>query len=186
MSGVELILIRHGESEWNVRGLWQGQADPPLTDRGRSQARAAVEAVSALEPVALYASDLVRAWETAEIVGRGLALEPQPEPRVREFHVGEWSGCTKAEIDTRWPGDYERFRNRELDFAPGGGETPRALMQRVDAALRDIAASHAAARATRVAVVTHGGVVRSLCGVVPGNAELVRVRPGGEGTWDLL
>ena len=62
--------------------------------------------------LSLYASDLLRAWETAEVVGRGLGMAPKPEPRMREFHVGKWSGCTKAEIDARWPGEYERFRSR--------------------------------------------------------------------------
>ncbi len=184
MSSVELILIRHGESEWNAAGLWQGQADPPLSERGRVQAREAVAGLVALAPVALYASDLGRAWETAEILGRRLGLAPVPEPRMREFHVGEWSGCTRAEIEARWPGQYARFSRREPDFAPGGGETPRALLARVGEALRDIAARHVSARPSRVAVVTHGGVMKSLCGVTPRNTEHVRLRRGAEGGWE--
>lgn len=183
MSGTELILIRHGESVWNAERRWQGQADPPLSERGRAQARAAGAAIAALGPQQLYASDLVRAFETATILGQELGLEPSAEPRLREFHVGEWSGLTMAEIDTRWPGEYARFRNREPDLRPGGGESPRELMQRVLAALGDIAARHPG---ERVAVVSHGGVARSLTSVVLENLGFVRLGHAGGDAWRAL
>jgi broad specificity phosphatase PhoE len=183
MSGTELILIRHGESLWNVERRWQGQADPPLTERGRAQARDAAARIAALAPQALYASDLARAFETAAILGGALGLEPTPEPRLREFHVGAWSGLTKPEIDARWPGEYARFRRREPDVRPGGGESPRELLKRVLAALADIAAGHPG---ERVAVVSHGGVALSLTSLRLENLGYVRLGHAGGEAWHAL
>ncbi len=170
----ELVLVRHGQSEWNVQGRWQGQADPPLTAEGRAQATRAAAALAPLLPAGLYASDLRRAAETARILGRALGLEPALEPRLRELHVGEWSGRTHDNIRERWPDVLARFRQGDPDARPPGGETPRELRVRVDAALAEIAARHAGGR---VVVVTHGGVVLR---VVPGtrlaNAAHLRVR----------
>ena len=183
MSGTEVILIRHGESVWNAERRWQGQADPPLSERGRAQAHDAAAAIAALRPQVLYASDLVRAFETATILGRELGLEPNAEPRLREFHVGEWSGLTVAEIDARWPGEYARFRSREPDLRPGGGESPRELMGRILAALGDIAARHPG---ERVAAVSHGGVARSLTSASLDNLGFVRLRHAGDRAWHPL
>lgn len=155
----ELVLLRHAESTWNAEGRWQGQADPPLCERGRAQVEAAAPGLANGGFAGLYTSDLRRASETAAILGGALGLVPRPDPRLREFHVGLWSGLTHAEIEARWPGQYARFRIRELDFRPGGGETPQELQQRVEAAFDDIAARHPDAR---VLVVSHGGVARSL------------------------
>jgi broad specificity phosphatase PhoE len=180
MPTTELILIRHGESVWNVEGRWQGQADPPLSERGRSQARDAVQRIAGLEPEALYSSTLRRAHETALILGRGIDLEPRVEPRLREFNVGVWSGLTKPEIEQRWPGQYARFSFRELDFRPGGGESPRELMARVHQALDEIAHRHAG---QRVLLVSHGGVAKSLSGSGLENLGALHLRRGEAGRW---
>jgi broad specificity phosphatase PhoE len=181
MPTTELILIRHGESVWNVEGRWQGQADPPLSERGRSQARDAVQRIAGLEPEALYSSTLRRAHETALILGRGIDLEPRVEPRLREFNVGVWSGLTKPEIEQRWPGQYARFSFRELDFRPGGGESPRELMARVHQALDEIAHRHAG---QRVLLVSHGGVAKSLSGSGLENLGALHLRRGEAGRWE--
>jgi len=181
MPTTELILIRHGESQWNVEGRWQGQADPPLSERGRTQARDAVERIAGLEPAALYTSNLCRAHETALILGRRIGLEPRIEPRLREFHVGVWSGLTKPEIERRWPGQYARFSFRELDFRPGGGESPRELMARVQAALDEIASRHSG---LRVVMVSHGGVAKSLSGSGLVNLGALHLRRGESGRWE--
>jgi broad specificity phosphatase PhoE len=180
MPTTELILIRHGESVWNVEGRWQGQADPPLSERGRSQARDAVWRIAALEAEALYSSNLRRAHETALILGRRIGLEPRVEPRLREFNVGVWSGLTKPEIEQRWPGQYARFSFRELDFRPGGGESPRELMARVHEALDEIAHRHAG---QRVLLVSHGGVAKSLSGSGLENLGALHLRRGEAGRW---
>ena len=180
MPTTELILIRHGESQWNLEGRWQGQADPPLTERGRSQARDAVWRIACMEAVALYSSSLRRAHETARILGRRIGLEPQVEPRLREFNVGVWSGLTKPEIEQRWPGQYARFSFRELDFRPGGGESPRELMARVHEALDEIAGRHAG---LRVLLVSHGGVAKSLSGSGLDNLGALHLRRAEAGRW---
>jgi broad specificity phosphatase PhoE len=181
MAATEIVLIRHGESEWNARGLWQGQADPPLSPRGRAEVPRAAERVVDLAPAALYTSDLRRAFQTAEILGRTLGLEPRSDSRLREFHVGAWAGLTVAEIEKRWPGHYGRFRAREPDFRPGGGESSRELLARVLAALDEIGARHAG---ERVVIVSHGGVARSL---VPGtsleNLQALPLRRFADGAW---
>jgi len=181
MTAMQLILIRHGESVWNVEGRWQGQADPPLSERGRSQARDAVWRIAALEAEALYSSNLRRAHETALILGRRIGLEPRVELRLREFNVGVWSGLTKPEIEQRWPGQYARFSFRELDFRPGGGESPRELMARVHEALDEIAHRHAG---QRVLLVSHGGVAKSLSGSGLENLGALHLRRGEAGRWE--
>lgn len=98
-----LLLIRHGQSEWNADGRWQGQADPPLTDLGRAQARHAARSLGVVD--AIVASDLQRAAETAAIIAEELGVGPLVlEPGLRERDAGEWSGLTRAEIERDWPG----------------------------------------------------------------------------------
>src|SRR5436309_8138951 len=97
-----VLLVRHGQSEWNAVGRWQGQADPPLTDLGRQQARAAAHSLGSLD--AVFASDLQRATETAVIVAAQLGIGPVVlDPDLRERDAGEWSGLTRDEIHERYP-----------------------------------------------------------------------------------
>jgi broad specificity phosphatase PhoE len=137
-----LLLARHGETDWNRARRWQGHADPPLNDFGREQARALAAAVTDVD--AIYASDLVRARQTAEIVAAEHGVPVLVEPRLREVDVGEWSGLTNDEIAERFPGVTEW----------ANGETGEAMGERVVAALLEIAAAHPGGR---VLVVTHGG-----------------------------
>jgi probable phosphoglycerate mutase len=174
----ELVLLRHAETTWNAAGRWQGQADPPLSERGRAQVQAAAPELANGGFAGLYTSDLRRASETAAMLGRALGLIPQPDPRLREFHVGLWSGLTHAQIEAGWPGQYARFRMRELDFRPGGGEAPEELVERIEAAFDDIAGRHPDGR---VLVVSHGGVARSLAGASLENLEPLSLRRGASG-----
>jgi probable phosphoglycerate mutase len=147
----ELLLVRHGQSEWNADGRWQGQCDPPLTAFGERQAADATARVGAVE--ALCASDLRRAAHTAEIIGARLGVDVVVDPRFRERHAGEWQGLTRPEIEAAWPG-YLRDHRR-----PPGWEPEGALLHR---ALEGCLALVEALRGARVLVVTHGGVVRAL------------------------
>jgi len=143
-----ILLVRHGQSEWNADGRWQGQADPPLSELGEKQA---VDAASSLGMVdAIYASDLVRAHHTAELVAAQLGSDVVVEPRLRERTAGEWEGRTRAEIDEGWPGYLETGRR------PAGYEPDDSVLERVLAVLDDIATVHDG----EVLVITHGGVVR--------------------------
>ena len=147
-----LLLVRHGQSRWNAEGRIQGQADPPLTALGEQQAADAVLRIEAQGPfAAVYASDLVRAHHTAEIVAACLSLPVTLDARLRERSWGEWEGLTRAEIDAGWPGDLDARRY------PPGFETDPDVLVRARPALDAIVAAHDGA----VLVVTHGGVVRT-------------------------
>ena len=147
-----VLLVRHGQSEWNAIGRWQGQADPPLSDLGRRQAREAARAIGAVD--AIWASDLQRAAETAAIISSDLGVGPVVlEPDLRERDAGEYSGRTRSEIEERFPG-YLEARKR-----PPGWEPDEHLLAR---ALRVV---HEIARAVPggdVLAVTHGGLVYTL------------------------
>lgn len=158
-SAPALLFVRHAESTWNAAGRWQGQGDPPLSDRGREQARALSARLSAFGIEALVSSDLRRAVETAQLAGAPLGLSPRLDPQLREHDVGAWSGLTHAEIEARWPEDLARLRAGDLDVRPGGGESRRALRARVEAAIASLERELAG---RRVAIVTHRGVVRAL------------------------
>jgi broad specificity phosphatase PhoE len=163
------LLIRHAESVWNASGRWQGQADPPLSERGRRQAEAVAADLAGIRFDVLISSDLARALETARIIGRVAGVEPQPDRRLRELDVGAWAGLGREEIARRAPERLARFESGDPDVRPGGGETRREIRQRVRRAFADLAARH---DGRRVAVVTHLGVIRALLqGREFGNAE---------------
>jgi broad specificity phosphatase PhoE len=165
--GLDFVLIRHGQSTWNAAGLWQGQGDPLLSELGRSQAQSLARELVAEAPERLLASDLARARETAEIVGRELGLAIELEPGFRELDVGAWSGLPASEVRRRWPEEVARFRAGDPDVRAGGAESRRELRTRALAAFE----SWARRSTGCVAVVTHGGLLYSLLGVELGNAE---------------
>jgi broad specificity phosphatase PhoE len=136
-----LLLVRHGETDWNAEGRLQGQTDTPLNDFGRTQARALAEELVEEGLDAVYASDLARARETAEIIGGRIGLPVVLRTDLREKDWGTWEGLTSAERD-------------RVEFA---GETTGAHRERTLRALREIADLHPEGR---VLVVTHGGSVR--------------------------
>jgi 2,3-bisphosphoglycerate-dependent phosphoglycerate mutase len=152
----ELLLVRHGETDWNRDQRFQGHADPPLNERGREQARTIAEELARERLDAVYASDLARARETAEIVAARLGVPVTVEPALREIDVGEWQGLTWAEIDERDP--QARRRWDEQGHGWERGESYEQLTERVVAALRRIAADHPG---ERVLVVGHGGTTRA-------------------------
>ena len=143
-----LLLLRHGESTWNVEHRWQGWLDPPLTPAGEAQAaaRARTLAHDSFAPRVIYTSDLQRAARTAEIIAA----------HVEGPVIAEWQGHTGAEIDQRWPAMRDSWRRGELT-APPGGEEDVEVLERFDAAL-----TRARERAGRgvVGIVTHHGMLR--------------------------
>ena len=162
-----LLLLRHAESEWNAVGRWQGQADPPLSERGRAQAREA--AADVRDAVArVVSSDLQRATETADIIAAELGLSSvERDVQLREIDVGSWSGLTSEEIEHRWPGVLERWRAGE--HVDNGGEDRDTFLERIVAAVR----AHALNDGGPVLVVTHGaaiGVLERHLEVHPGSA----------------
>jgi broad specificity phosphatase PhoE len=155
MAPMSVLLLRHAESEWNRIGRWQGTEDPPLSDAGRRDA-------AQLAPVlgrfgAIWTSPLSRARETATIIGSALDAAPvQIDARLVEVHFADWQGLNVDEIDARWPG------LRASGRRPRGAESDDAVSTRAMAALSTIAGPSAAADGP-ILVVTHGGLIRTVC-----------------------
>ena len=161
-----LYLIRHGRSLWNAQNRMQGQADPPLDDTGREQARALAERLKGETFNAIYCSPLLRAKETAEIVFTAHGLPIQFDDCLMERHLGEWTGLTWEEIQAR-----HLDRGGQADWrmvGPPGGEGQAALVARAAAVLDEILAAQPEGQ---VAVVSHGGLLSAglthLLGVPP-------------------
>ncbi len=151
-----IIAIRHGETAWNVDTRIQGHLDIPLSEVGRRQARRLGEALKD-EPIqAIYASDLTRAWETAQYVARACGIEVTKEEGLRERGFGDFEGKTFAEIEVLLPEQSQRWRKRDPEFAPAGGESLLALRGRVVQAAERLAAQHPG---ELIAMVGHGGVM---------------------------
>jgi broad specificity phosphatase PhoE len=158
-----LTLIRHGETPANIDGVWHGSTDSPLTDRGRQQALRVAEYVAERhgDASALYASDLQRARETARAIETAVGLPLRLDPRLREYDLGRWEGKTYRELHA----EHRLWHHMKSDpeFAPHGGESPRAVTERVSGALRAIASAHPG---ERVLVVAHGGVLAMVLGTL--------------------
>jgi probable phosphoglycerate mutase len=155
MESTRILLVRHGETDWNAAGRIQGHSDTPLNAAGRLQARRAAQRL-AREPIrALYSSDLARAFETATIIGAPLGLKVVASPQLRERRYGEWEGLTSTEIQAHYPEQFAIWRARSTDFAPPQGETRNEILTRALAELQMIARRHVR---EMVVVVSHGGL----------------------------
>jgi probable phosphoglycerate mutase len=154
-------IIRHGETDWNLSGRWQGHTDVPLNALGRAQARRLAERLRAehLRFDAIYSSDLLRAWETAQALATALGSVPRPLVELREIDVGAWSGLTRAEVLARDPDLIARLESGEDAPRGGSGERFADLYQRVVGAVERLAAAEPGGR---LALVTHGGTIRAL------------------------
>jgi phosphoserine phosphatase len=159
----ELLLVRHGETDWNRERRFQGHADQPLNEAGRAQARELAELLASERIDAVYTSDLRRARETAEILASRLDAEVVALRELREIDVGSWQGLSWPEIEERHPVGVERWHRDGHGW--DGGETHVELGERIVRALEDIAARHPG---QRVLVVGHGGTVRSARAFVEG------------------
>lgn len=152
-----VYLARHGESDWNAERRWQGHADRPLTERGREQAEALAERLADVQLDAVYASDLRRAWETADPVARSHGLDVVRVPDLREVHVGSWSGLTRDECEARFPEAFARWRDGGQGW--DDGETYDEMAERVVSALHRLAENHSGGS---ILVVSHGGPIRAV------------------------
>lgn len=151
------MLVRHGQSIWNQVHRIQGQLDPPLSDLGRRQAALLAARLTGRPFAGFYASDLLRAFETAEIIGGAIDLAPTPLRSLQEVFLGEWEGLTTEEIGARYPQAWAAWvKEPRWDLVPGG-EGEEAFDIRVAGALEDIARRHDHGD---VLVVTHGGVIQ--------------------------
>jgi len=154
-----LFVLRHGQTAWNAEMRIQGHVDEPLNDAGRRQAERLARALVDEPLAAVYSSDLQRARATAEPLAVATGAPLVTDVRLRERGFGRFEGRTYAEIVRQWPQEAERWRRREPDFGPGGGEALQAFYTRcVDAAL-ELAAGHPG---QVIAVVAHSGVLDCL------------------------
>lgn len=190
MQVTRIVAIRHGETAWNAESRLQGQLDIPLNALGERQAAALAEALRDEGLAAVYASDLGRAWQTAQALAGPLGLPLLADTGLRERGFGLLEGLTYTEIDHRWPDLARRWRSREPGFAPEGGESLLSFSARCIDAVTRLAAPH---RGQAIALVCHGGVLdcwyRAGCRIaldaprtwVLGNAAINRLlhTPGG-------
>ncbi len=175
MGALKLWLLRHAESEWNAAGRWQGHGDPPLSERGRSEAAARAESLAGRvkgdRPLALFSSNLRRAVETAEFVARALGIEATTVSSLRELDVGTWTGLTRREIEAQDKDTLVAFESEDPEVRPGGGETRGEIRLRARAAVEALAAAHPDAD---LLLVVHLGVMRALVpGAEPDHLELL-------------
>lgn len=154
-----VLAIRHGETAWNVDTRIQGQLDIPLNDTGRWQAQRLALAVADEGIAAVYSSDLLRAYETAQSVARGSGQPVSTDTGLRERGFGVFEGLTFREIEERWPEQSERWRKRDPAFGPEGGEMLSDFYARCVATASRLAAAHPG---ETIALVAHGGVMDSL------------------------
>jgi len=156
-----IVLVRHGETDWNRERRFQGHADMPLNDTGRQQARELADVLRGEELAAVYTSPLRRASETAEIVAEHLGLETRWLEGLREIDVGDWQGLTVDEVKARFP------EGADVDWRSGwpNGETHEELGARVIPSLLDLERQHPE---SRVLGVTHAGPIRVALAVSAG------------------
>ena len=121
----EFLLVRHGETNWNRDRRFQGHADPGLNRTGREQARALADELAGEPIVAIYASDLARARETAEIIGERVAAPVVLDRELREIDVGEWQGLTWPEVEERYPEGVRRSSRMFVMVGSSHGSIPR-------------------------------------------------------------
>jgi probable phosphoglycerate mutase len=154
-------LIRHGETDWNLQGRWQGHTDIALNAIGQAQAQRLAERLrdEGTHFDAIYSSDLLRAWETASAIGAALDIAPQPLLALREIDVGGWSGLVRAEVIARDPDLFERLESGEDVRRGGTGEQFADLYRRIVEAAERLSAEYGDGR---VMLVSHGGAVRAL------------------------
>ncbi len=154
-----LIIARHGETEWNLRGKQQGQLDSPLTALGVRQAQALAQGLVGRGIRALYSSDLGRALQTAAIVSQRLSLDVVTDARLRERHLGLLQGLTTKEFAQAYPAQAAAFASGDPDYVIPGGESARQRYQRSVECMQELAARH---QGQTIAIVAHGGVLKGL------------------------
>ncbi|WP_119067586.1 histidine phosphatase family protein [Rubrobacter indicoceani] len=194
----EIILIRHGQSTANAEGVWQGQLDYPLSKLGREQARYAGEALRGVAVHSFYASPLVRAFETAQIVARSCGYEGAvvPVAELTERGGGLFEGNTWPEREREMPDIVARFReaSEEEGWSIIGAETDPEILARFAPAIHEILSRLTTGE--RTVIVSHGGVMRAYLrdifgpdvladGERAGNASITRVLVGADGAWEL-
>lgn len=170
-------LIRHGKTQWNLERRIQGQTDVPLSDRGKHQVASWCPALGALSLDLVISSPMIRARQTAEIIGQGLGLAVVTDENLKEQSFGLWEGETINRIRQTSPGTVEHQEGLGWDFCPPGGETRHGVLKRALGALGSAAQRY---DGLNLLVVTHNGVIKSLAyhalgrGFLPGEKRVIK------------
>ncbi|GMQ78512.1 MAG: histidine phosphatase family protein [Anaerolineae bacterium] len=154
---ISLLLIRHGQTDWNIAGRWQGHTDIPLNETGLAQGRLLARRLSTWPIKAVYSSDLSRAARTADLISEPLNLQPIYLEALRERNGGLFQGMTTGEIHEKYPEDLALLR--ETGMAPHVGESNLDVAQRLLKAFERIISDH---EGEMVAIVSHGGALASI------------------------
>lgn|SRR5690625_832150 len=161
-----VVFLRHGETDWNAQGRYQGQTDIPLNDIGRDQARRAARRWGHTEFDAAIVSPLGRADETGRIILRERNIDFTTVQNVQETQGGDWEGLLYTQIAERWPDEHAAFRLPDFDAGPVGGETPRESGNRTAQAVLD-----SLENATVLLVISHGNTLRAAAHVLTGHDD---------------
>ncbi len=159
MQATRLIAVRHGETAWNVDTRIQGHRNIALNNTGLLQAARVAQALADEAVDAIYASDLLRAWQTANAIAFSTNSALTAEPGLRERGFGSFEGKTYAEVEATWPEESLRWRKRDPDWAPPGGESLLAMRSRVEQTVQRLAQRHVGGQ---IVLVAHGGVMDQL------------------------
>jgi phosphoserine phosphatase len=187
-----IILCRHGETDWNTQGRYQGRTDVPLNARGREQARALACHLADERVDVVYSSTLERAYDTAVAIAQVHGLDVRRDPRFDEIDQGSWEGLRRDEIALRHPAELAAWQHHPLDLRLPGGETLEEVRLRVRAALDDLMLLHSGkviclvAHSVSMAVVKHelqGLSLREALASLPANASWERIPVP---TYDLI
>jgi broad specificity phosphatase PhoE len=162
-----LVLLRHGQTDYNVAGRMQGHIDSLLTTAGAEQASAVAPEVARFAPERLISSDLRRAVDTADVVATACGRPVKLDPRLRETHLGEWQGRTVADIEREWPGAIASWRS-DAAWAPPGGESRVDVVRRSLPVVEELDEEYDGTEPeTTVVLVAHGGLIAGLvCGLL--------------------
>jgi len=164
-----LVMLRHGQTEFNAGSRMQGQLDTDLTDLGRAQAVAAAEVLAKRQPLAIVSSDLRRAYETAMSLGERCGMPVRVDTRLRETHLGDWQGLTHSEVDDIAPGARLAWRD-DARWAPHGGESRIDVADRSLPLVAELVAGEPEWGADEperpLVLVAHGGLIAALTAVL--------------------
>ena len=159
MDRTQVIIVRHGQTQWNIKGIRQGHLDSPLTEQGLAQAKALGQRLTREIFTILYSSDLGRAMQTAQMISDTTGHRIVTDARLRERHLGIFQGLDGGEIQARYPEEYRLHRSLGPNYVIPGGESVGQQVERNVACLNEIAEKHLG---ESIVVVTHGGVLSGL------------------------
>jgi broad specificity phosphatase PhoE len=164
-----LVMLRHGQTEWNAGSRMQGQLDTDLTELGREQAAHAAEVLAKRQPLLVVSSDLRRALDTATALGERSGLAVEIDTRLRETHLGDWQGLTHLEVDAVAPGARVAWRD-DARWAPHGGESRVDVAARSTPLVDELVGKHPEWGADEpdrpIVLVAHGGLIAALTGAL--------------------